>query len=152
MSTSQRLPRTVLIIEDSDIDRLIVSRIAARAWPDVRLLHAADGQEAIEVLDADTDPSPELILLDINMPRVDGHEFLRRYFAERDLECPAVVILTSSSLEADRVRTRPYTSVKDYLVKPVRADDLRQIGASFATWTGARPNGMTDSFATAHHR
>ena len=78
-----------------------------------------DGIEAIELLETEGGPQPDLILLDLNMPRMGGHEFLNTYYADSDHECPVVMMLTSSNREEDRQLTEAFACVRHYFSKPI---------------------------------
>ena len=118
---------SVLIIEDTETDRYIVSRLVRRAWPEARIWEAADGQEAIELLETLGDVGPELIFLDINMPRMNGHEFLERYYARLERQAPVVLMLTSSDSPEDRERVSRFACVRDYLVKPISREQVEAL-------------------------
>ena len=75
-------PRKILLVEDSDDDRYITTYVLRKRWPDIEILDAWNGEEAIEVLERCGDAPPDLILLDINMPLMNGHEFLECWFSE----------------------------------------------------------------------
>ena len=68
----------VLVIDDSETDQFICSCILEEYNNDIEILKAYDGKEGLEIL-AQLDKPPEMILLDINMPRMNGHEFLAEY-------------------------------------------------------------------------
>jgi CheY-like chemotaxis protein len=127
-------PVTVLLVEDEPAHAEIVRRnfvnfrIANRP---VRLEHVADGQKALNYLfrreefhDPSQSPRPNLILLDLRLPKVDGLEVLKTIKADADLaRCP-VVVLTTSAAEADK--TKAYGNhANSYLVKPM---DCSQYG------------------------
>ncbi len=125
-------PTRILLVEDSEDDRYITSYVLKKRWPGVEILTAWNGEEAIEVLEASTGAPPELILLDINMPLMNGHEFLQRWFGERGMTTPTVVMMSSSDQHSDIARVREYPAVRDYLVKPMRAEYLDALDALVA--------------------
>lgn len=88
---------------------------------------AANGQEALDYLEitARTDPSafPQLILLDLNMPVMDGFEFLEKITGLRLPYIPEVIVLSSSSNPADLERAAAFP-IAGYLNKPIRAEML----------------------------
>ena len=126
-------PSCVLVVDDEEIDQFIASHVISQHWQDCRLLFANDGLEAIELLKENRENPPDLILLDINMPRMNGHTFLDAWYTDRDLESPAVVMLTSSNQEQDRERVADFACVKGYMVKPVSPESLSAIKLSPAS-------------------
>ena len=97
-----------------------VRRAFEKGKIDNPLFRASDGLEALEMLRGDTVPCERrLVLLDINMPRMDGIEFLRELRADPDLRKTAVVVLTTSDAERDRIEAYGF-NVAGYLVKPLR--------------------------------
>lgn len=94
------------------------------------LHHVTDGEKALEFLRDPAMPRPGLILLDLNMPRMNGLEFLEHAKADPDLKTIPVVVLTTSREDGDRV-TSFERSVAGYMVKPVEfpsfVDTMRKI-------------------------
>jgi len=114
----------VLVVDDSESDQFISKLMIESYAPNIVVLSAYDGQEALEMLASD-ECKPDLIFLDINMPRMNGHEFLEEYNKKHDKEV-VVVMLTTSEQKVDRERAMAYTCVKTYLIKPL---DASQLGA-----------------------
>lgn len=112
-------PLTVLLIEDdaahAEITRRHLSAFGERLG---QLVHAADGQAALDLLFQGEGLRPDLILLDLRLPRVDGFEVLRQVKAAESLRHVPVVVLTTSNAETD-VRTAYERGASSYLVKPV---------------------------------
>lgn len=122
MPRSQSQILSVLNVDDSESDQLLARTRILRASPSTEFHAARDGLEALEFLR--TAPSrPDLILLDLNMPRMNGMEFLRVYEAEFDpAERSPVVVLTTSNQAIDRLRAEASPAVVAYLTKPLPAD------------------------------
>ncbi len=108
---------SIMIIDDSEADQFLIKVIIERFNPDIRILQAYDGQEALEKM-ADLPEQPSVIFLDINMPRMNGHEFLEKYDAWEE-QAAHVIILTSSGQEHDKENSMAYKCVKEYCVKPL---------------------------------
>jgi CheY-like chemotaxis protein len=110
--------RPILLVEDDEVDAMSVER-ALRDINVTNRLHAArDGEEALAHLRDAEGAKPCLILLDLNMPRMDGIEFLRRVKADASLRRIPVVVLTSSREEQDRAESFDL-GVAGYILKPV---------------------------------
>lgn len=110
----------ILLVDDDDLDVMNVRRAFEKGHVRDPLFHAGDGLLALEALRGDTLPRERrLVLLDLNMPRMNGIEFLRELRADPDLHNTAVVVLTTSDQERDRVEAYNL-HVAGYLVKPVR--------------------------------
>lgn len=115
--------RAILIVEDNEADQYLNELIISKMRPDVKVYKALDGQEALDVLNEHQDEI-DLILLDINMPRMNGHDFLKNFSPNNEREIPVVVMLTSSGQQEDREKAMAFNCVKDYLMKPFNPDML----------------------------
>ncbi len=126
---------TVIVIDDSEADRYLVKRTLESTGVTKRILEFPTAFEALEYLDQDGRfeqetspcPPPTLFLLDINMPRMNGFEFLdavasRIASGKWPRTCLAVVMLTSSTNGRDRDRASRFDIVVDYIVKPLSAE------------------------------
>ena len=110
----------ILLVDDDQIDVMNVRRAFERGKIDNPLFHAYDGLAALEMLrDGTVPPERRLVLLDLNMPRMNGIEFLRELRADPELRSTSVVVLTTSDEERDRLEAYGF-NVAGYLVKPVR--------------------------------
>ncbi|MEM7618562.1 MAG: response regulator [Pseudomonadota bacterium] len=118
--------KTILIIEDNEADQFLGEMTISSVRPDLQILKAMDGKEALEIL-SEQDIEPDLILLDINMPRMNGHEFLNAFTDENSREIPVVVMLTSSDQERDKEQAMAYRCVKDYLLKPIKKENIDRL-------------------------
>lgn len=128
----------VLLVEDDPGDALMVAE--ALTGSPVRLHTVRDGDEALAFLlragDHGDAPRPGLVLLDLNLPRLDGREVLARVKADEALRSIPVVVLTSSQAEAD-VTSSYNAHANAYLAKPLDAEGfaavLRQVTGFFGT-------------------
>jgi CheY-like chemotaxis protein len=110
----------VLLVDDDEIDVMNVRRAFEKGKIENPLFHAEDGLAALEMLRDGTVPTNRrLVLLDLNMPRMNGIEFLRELRRDPELHGTAVVVLTTSDEERDRIEAYNL-HVAGYLVKPVR--------------------------------
>ena len=110
--------KPLLLVEDDEVDVLTVRR----ALRDLRvandLMVAGDGEEALAILRDSENPRPALILLDLNMPRMNGLEFLRAAREEEVARGIPIVVLTTSRQDQDIFEGFDL-NVAGYMVKPV---------------------------------
>lgn len=125
-------PVGILLVEDSPDDVEITRRALQRGQVKNNLLVARDGQEALEILYSRRDADgalPGLILLDLNLPKVDGREVLEKIKSDPKLKRIPVIALTSSTREEDVVRTYDL-GVNTFISKPVKFEDFIRIIAT----------------------
>jgi CheY-like chemotaxis protein len=115
------LSPTYLLIDDNKDDATLTREALMEAAPEVHLTWAPDGLEAMALLRGGL--RPDLVLLDLNMPRMDGRETLQQIKGDPELSSLPVVILTTSDAERDIVESYRGRA-NAYLVKPVIIDDL----------------------------
>ncbi len=119
--------KQILCVDDSEADQYLNKYRITAANPDIQIRQAFDGEQALELL-REPGYTPDLILLDINMPRMNGFEFLEVYNAEFSPQTTSVVVmLTSSLLEDDRIRAEQYATVQGFLFKPLSSNWLAEI-------------------------
>lgn len=109
----------ILMIEDDDVDAEMVVRGFARARIDNEITIAENGIEALEILrrnGKDKFSKPFIILLDLNMPRMSGFEFLETIRADDALKDSIVFVLSTSKAESDMARSYEM-NVAGYIVK-----------------------------------
>ncbi|WP_424186322.1 response regulator [Actinokineospora sp. G85] len=110
--------QVVLVVEDSEEDREAIERALSRSHPELALEFLPEGGGVLARLRATDRPRPSLLLLDLNMPGVDGYRTLADIRADDDLADLTVVVLTSSTASADIDRC--YAAGADsYVYKPV---------------------------------
>ncbi|MFO0549423.1 MAG: response regulator [Polyangiaceae bacterium] len=137
----------ILHVEDDDAHAEITRRILAADDPNrARLIHVSDGQQALDYFEAcrahaqsanHEDQLPDLVLLDLRLPKVDGLEVLRRLKAAPDTKTIPVVILSTSEAATDRAAAYE-GGASSYLTKPAELRLFVDMVASFAgywvTW------------------
>lgn len=117
MSPQQQL--SILLVEDDEVDVLTVKRAFRQNHITNPLYVAGDGVEALQKLRGDEVPRSRLIiLLDLNMPRLNGIEFLRELRRDPAIAPIPVIVLTTSNDERDKVEAYNM-NVAGYLLKPV---------------------------------
>lgn len=117
--------KSVMIVDDSEADQLLAKMIIREFDSEIEILQAYDGQEALEIL-ADLPKQPDVIFLDINMPRMNGHEFLEVYETWKT-HAMVVIMLTSSDQEKDKERSMAHKCVKKYFTKPLEIQALETL-------------------------
>jgi CheY-like chemotaxis protein len=110
--------RPILLAEDDSVDAMTVKRAFSELKVTNELVRVINGEEAIKYLKTHTDKKPCVILLDLNMPKMNGIEFLHVAKADNELRQIPVVVLTTSKDDRDKVETFKF-SVAGYIVKPV---------------------------------
>lgn len=109
----------IVLVEDDEVDVMNIRRAFKKGNISNPLFVAGNGLEALEMLRGDEVPrSRRLVLLDLNMPRMNGIEFLRELRADPELSPTPVVVLTTSDAERDKVEAYNL-HVAGYLLKPV---------------------------------
>lgn len=116
---------TLLYIEDNAANRLLVRRVLEAEGHTV--LEATDGPSGLDMV---RDEPPDLILLDINLPEMDGYEFVSRLRKIQGLENTPVIALTANVMKGDRERTLE-AGCDGYIQKPIDVDALPEQVASF---------------------
>ena len=111
----------VAIIDDSVVVRKIVETSMTRAG--IECLSFRDGYEALRAFRTELERPPDLVFLDINLPRIDGFDLLRLLKSHSYFDQMNVVILSSRDGVLDHVKCR-LAGARDYLVKPFRTQDL----------------------------
>lgn len=113
-------PRKILVVDDSELVHKMHA-LTLRKYTGCQILHAYHGVEALSVLNAH--PDVELVLLDVNMPVMDGLSFLRAC-REMQLFQGLPVVLISTEATEDDVRRGREAGATDYLTKPFKPAQL----------------------------
>ncbi len=109
----------ILLVEDDEVDVMNVERAFERNHLTNALYVAGNGLEALEMLRGKTIPKERrLVLLDLNMPKMNGIEFLEALRADPELAKTPVVVLTTSNDDQDKIDAYNF-NVAGYLLKPV---------------------------------
>lgn len=129
---------TILLIEDDRVDIMTVQRALKKNNISNPLHIARTGLDALDMLrgkgGAKKIPTPGLILLDLNLPKMSGIEFLRELRNDPQLKDLHIIVLTSSNEPKDRAAAFEY-DVDDYIVKPHSFDDFTlAIATILAYW------------------
>ncbi len=109
--------KKVLIVEDVDFNRDLVVQLLEDKY---HVIEAVNGQEGLELAERER---PELILMDLSLPVIDGWEATRRLKANDDLRSIPVIALTAHAMKGDEEKALA-AGCDDYLVKPLDEDEL----------------------------
>jgi len=141
--------KVILLVEDSVTDEELALRSLRRNQMTERVVVVRDGAEALEYLfcegpysSRNPEELPQVVLLDLNLPKIGGLEVLQRLRSDRRTRLLPVVILTSSREEQDLLRGYEF-GANSYVVKPVDftqfADTIRQLGVYWLTVNQGAP-------------
>jgi CheY-like chemotaxis protein len=136
-------PLSILLVEDNDDHAELISLALTRTFAGNLIRRVSDGREALDYLfrlgkfqGPAAQPLPDLILLDLRLPKVDGLEVLRTIKASHDVRRIPVVILSSSAAESDIARSYEYHA-NSYVVKPLDFQMFRHLMADLGLyWSG----------------
>jgi len=118
--------KSLLLIEDDSIDAMTIKRAIEHAGEIAQIIHCVNGEEGLAYLRDAGSEMPFLIMLDLNMPRMNGLEFLEAVKNDHQLCRIPVVVLTTSTKSCDIDNTFSH-SVAGYMVKPIDYDKLVEI-------------------------
>jgi len=114
------MPRKILYIEDNPDNMHLVDRVVESLA--CQLLWAPTGQQGLEMVNSQ---QPELILLDINLPDIDGYEIARRLRADPAHATIPIIAITANALKGDDIKARE-AGCDAYIAKPMLIGDLRR--------------------------
>lgn len=115
----------IYLIDDDDIQNLINTKIIELVDDEIQTMAFEGGERALDYLKNNELDLPKLILLDINMPRMNGWEFVEKYEA-LGLDIP-VYIVTSSINKQDQEKSASYKTIKGFISKPLTRDSVSEI-------------------------
>jgi DNA-binding response OmpR family regulator len=123
----------ILIIEDNGSDALLIREAIRLSSVQADATIARDGEEALRILNS-PHFTPDLIILDLNIPKISGLEVLERYRGE--IDGTPVIVFTSSTDPKERGRAYELR-VKEFLTKPMELDNyITTIRSAIERWTG----------------
>jgi CheY-like chemotaxis protein len=126
--------KSILLVEDDIVDAMTVKKALKELNVQNELVHTTDGKKALEYLRTPGNAQPCVIFLDLNMPEMNGIEFLQAMKADGTLKEIPVVILAASSEEENIVKTFSL-GVAGYIFKPVDAKKLDEFKPVKMYWT-----------------
>jgi CheY-like chemotaxis protein len=117
----------ILLVEDDEVDVMNVKSAFQKNHITNPLFVAQNGVEALEKLrNNEVTPGRRIVLLDLNMPKMNGIEFLRELRSDPALASTPVVVLTTSNNDRDKIEAYNF-NVAGYLVKPVTFNDFSEL-------------------------
>ncbi len=117
--------KIVMIIDDDADDRALFCETLQEIDSAVACIECSGGIEALEILKRPQQTLPDYIFLDLNMPRMNGKQFLQELKNNEDLKEVPVIIYSTSKIEADVKSTHQQGAVR-FITKPYTMSDLRQ--------------------------
>jgi CheY-like chemotaxis protein len=139
----------LLVVDDNPGDFALIRESFRECPVGVRITLALDAERAFEIIDGAPGISPDLIVLDLNLPRVNGFEVLKRIRAHPRIGAVPVLVMSSSTLPADVYRAYDLHA-NAYITKPSSLDTYFEIARGIATlWLGtlsttiARPTALS---------
>lgn len=115
------------VIDDDKIVHFLTTHLFRIDYPDWVVIPFFNGKEALDAIESNTAPLPQLILLDINMPVMDGWEFLERLNELDEAHDTEVAMVSSSVDPRDKARIVGYPMVNNYLLKPVTREKIARL-------------------------
>jgi len=111
-------PKPILLVEDDSVDAMTVKRAMRDLQVDHSVIHSVNGEEAMKYLTSPDMEKPFVILLDLNMPKMNGIEFLKVMKAYPELKTIPVIVLTTSKERRDILDSFEL-GASGYMIKPV---------------------------------
>jgi CheY-like chemotaxis protein len=123
MSLTDPVPMTILLVEDDEVDVMNVKRAFKKNNISNQLVIASNGLEALTLLRSETleYPRPKIVLLDLNMPKMGGIEFLKEIRQDPSLSSLSVFVMTTSNEDSDKIEAFNL-NVAGYILKPLSMD------------------------------
>jgi CheY-like chemotaxis protein len=123
-------PFRILVIEDNATDAGLIKEALSASAVEHEMLVLEDGLKALEHLKQLDDKKPDLIILDLNMPKHDGLEVLIQYRMNVALFAVPIIVLTSSDAPSDKLRAKTI-GVSAFIRKPLKLEDFIALGKQF---------------------
>lgn len=112
------MPRRILVVDDEpDILRIVTFRLKKLGY---EIITAVNGQEALDLI---KEKRPDLILLDLRLPVIDGYEVCKRLKTDEEFKQIPIILLTASSAGKISERTSEFKA-DDYIIKPFESEEL----------------------------
>lgn len=123
-------PLNIIILEDDDGDAKAIKRAFSKVKLANSIIRAVDGVEGLELLRGENGqiapPKPYILLVDLNMPRMDGFQFIKSMRADKNLKDSVTFVLTTSKSETDKAKAYDL-NVAGYIVKETAGHDFLEL-------------------------
>ena len=123
--------RSIMLVDDDSISNFITESRLRILSKDFRIQRFSNGRKLLDFFETKWENEdeffPALMLLDLNMPVMDGFEFLEKFQILRNSDRVDVVILSSSSRNVDKEMSRQFPQVKGYIEKPFKEEQLMDV-------------------------
>ncbi len=123
----------ILVIDDDKIDSMTIKRAFKDNDIPHKLIFKQNGEEAIDFLEENINDKPFLIILDLNMPKMNGLEFLKIIREKKELKIIPVVVLTTSRSEKDKLESYKL-GISSYIIKSVDYHDFVKVIGKFKAY------------------
>jgi CheY-like chemotaxis protein len=118
-------PLNVLLVEDNRADAYLISDLVKQTGVATELTWLNDGQKAVDFLDSSNEI--DLIMLDLKLPKIDGHQIAKHLANDSKRKSLPIIIMTGSTFQGDIDRLEG--NVVDYLIKPMSIEEMDKIVA-----------------------
>ena len=120
--------KKVLIIDDDDLSIFLIGMTIEEITFIESYDSVTSGWEALNYLN-EKDTAPDLIMVDLNMPEMDGYEFIQRFEEDHWKKFPKtqVIVVTSSQRDSDRTKSMAFSSVIGFVHKPISEEKIRGV-------------------------
>jgi len=126
-------PKPILLVEDDSVDAMTVKRAMRDLKVDHSVIHVVNGEEAMQYLTSPDMKKPFVVLLDLNMPKMNGIEFLKVMKTYPELKTIPVIVLTTSKEQRDILGSFEL-GASGYMVKPVDYSKFVEILSKIVTY------------------
>jgi CheY-like chemotaxis protein len=139
VSTTRTEPLRILVVDDDDADAFMIEEVLAGAALPVTVDRTRDGREALDFLRRSGGhsgaPRPDLILLDLNMPRMDGRQTLAEVKSDPELRAIPVIVLTTSGAPPDVLASYRHHA-NAYVTKPIDLVEFEAVVSRISRFFG----------------
>jgi CheY-like chemotaxis protein len=118
----------ILLVEDDQIDAMDIRRSFDKLSMNYALHHTKNGIEALQFLHDESKPTPDIVLIDINMPRMNGLELLEQIRADESTKNLRCYIITTSDEKVDRAKGADL-KITGYIIKPLKLNNPSNMDA-----------------------
>ena len=115
----------ILLVDDDPMSNTYSTLIVKKQNPEAEVLTFNSGVEALSYLQSPSNPKPDIIFLDLNMPVMNGWDFMEEY--EKLHLGIEVIVVTSSNEHVDKEKSMSYKGVADYFIKPITLDNVKKL-------------------------